>query len=294
MASASVIASIHDGMGNQMFQYAMAKALADRLGARLLLDLSAFAHEPPRPYALSHFAIRAGSASADEIRALRPESLLSRAARAAGLRPRQRPRVNTPTYFYETKFYHYDPQVESLRAPIYLDGFWQSARYFERIKSELAEDFAIASPIDPGNVALLERVRSVEAICVHVRRGDYQTDAIFHLLPLSYYEQAAELMRERVRAPVFVVFSDEPAWAHEHLRLPGEVIWTFDHGQRSAIEDMRLMLACKHFVIANSTFSWWPAFLSQHPTKVVVRPTRWFTNETWDADELREDSWISL
>ena len=292
-----VFVSAHDGLGNQMFQFALGRALADRLGVPLKLDLTAFKRDPPRPYALHHFAIRAGEASPEEIRRLKPAApWLERLGRAVRLLEggKRYDRPTVPTCFYESLFYHFDQRVAELQAPIYVDGFWQSTRYFEQIRPALVEDFAIESPIAEGAAALLERVRGLEGVCVHVRRGDYLTDGMFHLLPHSYYEQGAALVRERVRSPVFVVFSDDPRWARENVHLPEPVIWSFEHGRRSAIEDTRLMLACKHFVIANSTFSWWPAFLSEHPEKIVILPERWFANETWDADELRVTGWVTL
>lgn len=283
-------------MGNQMFQYAMGRALADRLGVPLKLDLSGYRRHPPRPYALHHFAIRAEEASPAEVGELKPAlPPYERFARKLGLLGGRPPRrITSRTCFYESTFYHFDRRIDALEAPVYVDGFWQSARYFEHIRPTLQRDFAITTPLDPGAAPLLDRVRDVEAVCVHVRRGDYASDPIFWLLTPEYYERAVGEMLARVRSPVFVVFADDPTWARSELRLPEPVIWTFEHGKRSAIEDTRLMLACKHFVIANSTFSWWPAFLSDPTETVVVRPTRWFRNEAWEADELDRVGWIAL
>jgi hypothetical protein len=90
------------------------------------------------------------------------------------------------------------------------------------------------------------------------------------------------------------VFSDDPAGVRASLRLPEPVLWASDFGERSALQDLRLMSACKHFVIANSTFSWWPAWLSDHPGKQVIAPARWFRNPAWDASQLRPPEWMAL
>jgi hypothetical protein len=286
-----VIAALRHGLGNQMFQYAMGRALAERLGVPLKLDLTECKNHPTRPFALGGFRVPVVEATRDEICALRPEAspLRRRIERTGLLRPRTSERV-----FQESRFYHFDPRVLELEAPVYVDGFWQSARYFETLRPRLAQEFVPRERATGAAAALLERIEAVEAVCVHVRRGDYLTHESLRVLPQEYYERAIAEIQARVAAPVFVVFSDDPEWTRAHLRMPEPVIWSFEHGRFSALDDMQLMGACKHFIIANSSFSFWPAWLSSHPGKQVVRASQWFQKPDWHTPELREPDWTML
>jgi hypothetical protein len=196
--------------------------------------------------------------------------------------------------FREQHYYSFDPRVLELQAPVYVNGFWQSARYFEHLREQLVSELQLRPEVEAEPLPLLARIAELEAVAVHVRRGDYLTHPDFRLLDADYYAQAAEVLRARVNAPCFVVFSDDPEWARANLRLPELVIWSFDHGRHSALQDFRMMKACKHFITANSSFSFWSAWLGQHPGKTVACPACWFRNPEWSAAELRAPDWIAL
>lgn len=286
-----VVAAIHDGFGNQLFQYAMGRALALRLGVPLALDLGTLGPRADRAYALDALAIEAALATRAQVRALRPDTRpLTRALRRLGV-----PGAGPPaTFFAETSFYHHDPRVLSLRAPIYVDGFWQSARYFEHIRDRLEVELRPRTPPSAELAASLAWAEAQPTVAVHVRRGDYLSSEIFWPLPLDYYARAADEVQRRVPSAVFVVFSDDPAWTHQHLKLPGEVRWSWELGATDTIGSYRLMSSCRHFVIANSSFSWWPAFLHAAPEALVVAPQRWFHNPEWEAQELLSSRWHLL
>ena len=286
-----VIAGVRHGLGNQMFQYAMGRALADRLDVPLKLDLTGCKNHPSRPFALDQLRVPVEEATLEEIHALRPEpSRLRRQIERAGLLRRK----TSAHCFVESRFYAFDPRVLELEAPVYLEGFWQSTRYFEALRPRLVQEFTARENLVGTSAALLDRIARVEAVCVHIRRGDYLNHDTLRVLCSDYYERAIAEIRARVAAPVAVVFSDDPEWTRAHLKLPEPVIWTFEHGRFSMLEDMQLMRACKHFIIANSSFSFWPAWLSNHPGKQVVRTTQWFKNRDWVTPDLRQPDWIML
>ncbi len=278
-----VIVRLKGGLGNQMFQYAAARALATARGVRLGLDLAAFKADQKRRFELDRFPILAAIASARAIFRLttrpqtRSQRILCRAARAltkvAGVPPHRELDLLKPLgvdrRVHSEPHFHFDPNFQSLPADIYLDGYWQSERYFAAIADELRREFAVATP-PPAEVRELEAaIRSTESVGVHVRRGDYVTDertAAFHgTCDPGYYRAAAERVREVAERPHFFVFSDDPDWVRANLAFLSPST-TIGQGDRERPHhDLRLLSLCRHAIIANSSFSWWGAWLNDHP-----------------------------
>jgi hypothetical protein len=215
-----------------MFQYAMGRALAVRLGVPIKLHVTGKDH-PTRPFALDLLRMTIVEATRGEVRALRPEaSRLRRSLERLGLRPNAGSHVFTESYFY-----HFDSRVLELEAPVYVDGFWQSTRYFEALRLQLIEEFAPREGLAGAAAALHDRITQLNAVCVHVRRGDYLSDGTFRLFPVEYYQRALAEILARVANPVPVVFSDDPEWTRANLKLPDPVIWIFEHGCFSAVHE---------------------------------------------------------
>ena len=178
---------------------------------------------------------------------------------------------------------------------VWLNGYWQNEKYFDTIQAVIREDFMLGTPPSPANRDVLRRIEATQSVSLHIRRGDYAsnpaTNQYHGLLPLTYYEQAAAKIASWVRDPHFFVFSDDPRWAQEHLRLgfPTYIININDpeHGH----EDLRLMSTCQHHIIANSSFSWWGAWLSGYPQKLVYAPAQWFSDPTMNAQYTLPDNW---
>ena len=145
---------------------------------------------------------------------------------------------------------------------------------------------------------MIQRIRATTAVAVHVRRGDYvsepSTHAVHGTCALDYYERAAQLIAAQSEHPHFFVFTDDPAWARAHLQLPfPSTLVSETVGERDC-EDLRLMSRCQHFIIANSSFSWWGAWLGSHPGKVVVAPQRWFATDVHDTRDIVPPGWTRL
>ena len=181
---------------------------------------------------------------------------------------------------------------------VFLHGYWQKHEYYEAIAPELAREFTVKTEPNAANADLLERIRaSSEAVCVHVRRGDYLNCPHHHVCSPDYYRAAFRHLREALTGPVFFVFSDDLPWARNHLSPPGETHYVDVNGPSQGHEDMRLMRACSHFVIANSTFSWWPAWLADAPGKIVIAPKAWHTPEVdarMDLGRHCPENWLRL
>jgi hypothetical protein len=257
-----VVTKVYGGLGNQMFQYAAGLGLAQRLGARLVVDARWFfpAPDPDRSYELDAFGVEP----------------------SLGLRDRLRLRLGRATVHRE-EHYEYDQAVEALRGNVVLDGYWQRERYFAHCRDAVREAFRFRGELAPAQGVLLRELEGEDSVSVHVRRGDYtapKRQRRFGLLPLDYYDAATALVRERVPGARFTVFSDDPGWCREHL---GDGLRYSPPG--SGRDDLRLMAACRHHIVANSSFSWWGAWLGANPDKLVVAPERWFT-----APELADTS----
>ncbi len=260
-----------------MFQYAAGRALAVRYSTELLIDTKRFAKkrgsETPRVFDLDHFNHAARIADDRETRLL--PWLCHLPALSSFV---------SPWKIYLESGPGFDSGFTSLPNQTYLVGYWQSYRYFESIASRLMLEFEPVERLCPANAGLLEQVNAVNSVAVHVRRGDYVTlesAARLHgVQPLSYYAKALQKVRERVVTPTFFVFSDDPKWCRENLPVGDRAIFVANDIGSGAWQDLVLMSHCRHHVIANSSFSWWGAWLADQRwssvRRVVIAPARWF------------------
>ena len=292
-----IIARVHGGLGNQMFQYALGRRLALHHGTELLLDLSFFdlkdGTHTQRPFELDVFQVKYRRANADDLRPF----LEARASRVRRVRDRLLPVFARHPYFAQYGF-GFDPRALDLPATVYLDGHWQSEKYFKDAEAALRADFVFTTAQDEVNVAMARPIRGVNAVSVHVRRGDYATDPTTHahhgVCDAAYYKAAVQRMLHAHPDSVFFIFSDDPAWARENLRLDAPMnVVDHNHGITS-FEDMRLMSLCKHHSSANSSFSWWRAWLNPDPSKIVIAPGQWFRDPAIDTRDLLPATWTRL
>lgn len=276
------------GLGNQMFQYAAGRALAERLGTELVLDARDFEHYTLYGYGLDKFAIRAPVATPEQL--ARWPSWIRRWSRR--LR-----RVGIRTRWYAEIQFHYDSAWESIPDGTMIDGYFQSERYFPGMAGALRREFTPVAPLSPQNAQYAELARGCESVMIHVRRGDYVTNAktlkIHGVCSVDYYRASIAAMRERLAAPRFFVFSNDMAWARENLPLGDDAVYVEGNGKAPEV-DIHLMAQCRHHVIANSSFSWWGAWLGAHPQKIVIAPEPWFDNARHVADDLVPSGWLRL
>ena len=294
-----IIVKLMGGIGNQMFQYAAARRLAHVHGATLKIDLSWFENckaDSPRPYELHIFPIKELIASEKEIDRLkntgkkRLPGWLLRLFNAADQR-------RSKGLIIE-KHFHFDPEVLRLPDNVYLDGYWQSEKYFRDIADIIRTEFTITVEPDDKSRQMSEMIGRSEAVSLHIRRGDYAANPVmnqFHgLCSLDYYLKAIEMIASRVGSPHFFVFSDDPAWVKENLVSAHPTTFIDFNGPKRAYEDMRLMSLCRHHVIANSSFSWWGAWLCRNPDKIVIAPRQWFKRKDLNTDDLIPERWIRI
>ena len=275
-----IIARLRGGLGNQLFQYAAGRALAAHHGVELKLDLYTYTKHPYRKFELDRFNIDANEATRAEVRHFTGSNLFIRY-------------LNKRDNYFRCKtvfaqpHYHFYPDFLALPDDIYLSGYWQSEQYFDGIGSLICKQFAPKTPLDNRNVELQKIMQSKPSVAVHVRRGDYSSSAystFFGMLPENYYAEAIAAVKQRVGNPAFYFFSDDIAWSKSNFGGSGDEFIEHNTGSE-AYKDMLLMASCKHNIIANSTFSWWGAWLNSNPDKVVIAPKQWFKSNFLDKKE---------
>ena len=290
-----ILTSLDGGLGNQMFQYAAGLRLACARETKLKLDLSPLEEagcKTPRTYALGVFQIRAEVADAADRRAFSTErSFLGRLAqRFGGAAGRDR----SSDAAIERHF-HFDDEVASLPDGSWLRGYWQSQRYFDDADADVRRDFAFAQPPAGHNAALLREIQGKNSVSVHVRRGDYvedpTTNATHGVCDLDYYRRAIALLTEKTSEPEFFLFSDDPEWTRANLGFAQPATVVDHNGPDAGHEDLRLMSQCSHHIIANSSFSWWGAWLGTGSDRIVVAPKQWFRDDTRDTRDLIPEGW---
>lgn len=278
---------LNGGLGNQMFQYAAGRRLALHLQTGLKLDLSVYESDGLRTYGLAPFRIEAEVASGAELRTFHSPDMHVRILRKFGM-------MRQPV-LRETGL-KFDARLLSLNDDSYLEGYWQSEQYFRDVSEQVRKDFTLREPLIPEAYPLAKALSHADTVSIHIRRGDYvsnpQANQMHGLCEPRYYEQAVKLMTERVSNPVFFVFSDDPIWVKKFFN-PG-IPFTPVAPDWEPYVDLHLMSLCAHNIIANSSFSWWAAWLNANPEKTVIAPRQWFRNPELNDSALLPDSWIRL
>jgi Glycosyl transferase family 11 len=290
-----IIARLNGGLGNQMFQFAAARAMALRTGATLKLDVSAFARDRLRRYDLGVYALadHVPMASDDDLAKCEQKTPrgLALIGKALGFGAAAIPAIR------EAQF-HYDPALATATPPAYLVGYWQSERYFADHAGQIRQDFMPRQPLEPDNVTIADLIQRSAAVSLHVRRGDYVSDAkvrsVHGVCDLDYYARAMAAIEARVAAPSYFVFSDDPDWTRANLISAHPMTFITANPGARAYRDMRLMSLCQHHIIANSSFSWWGAWLNPQAAKIVVAPSQWFAGGHNDARDLLPASWLRV
>lgn len=275
------IARLQGGLGNQMFEYAFGRATALKNSTGLALDLSQYNEDPLRRYTLDAFHIDARIATPREVAAFIGGNRFTRKLRDL---------FGSSRIIREPHFAFY-PRALQAKSPCYLDGYWQSEKYFADIAPTLRREFILKERLSDEAEKIAAEIRQGTSISVHVRRGDY-ADSQFALLGAKYYTRAIAKIRETVQHPKYFVFSDDIEWIRKNLAIP-DAVFVSDHGISDA-EELMLMSRCVHHIIANSSFSWWGAWLDPRPEKIVIAPKKWFVLDVHDTKDLLPPGWITI
>jgi len=274
------------GLGNQLFQYSTARTLADSQGSDLVLDARYVVRKAQHTgLALEAFDIRA-TVLAESSQSQFSETKIKW---AKWFKRYYRPMFNI---FCETSL-GVDSQLLAQPKGSMLLGFWQSEQYFAH-NALLPKDLVLKQPLSGKALEISQSILENQSVALHVRRGDYANNPKalkrYGLCSVGYYQKAIEHLSQHLNDPHFYVFSDDPQWVSDNLSMPGQC--TFVSVKDIAPEqDLVLISQCQHQIIANSTFSWWGAWLNSHCDKIVVYPTPWFDEQTINANDLVPRAW---
>jgi len=272
-----IITQLNGGLGNQFFQYAVARAIAIKNHLELKLDISEFESYKLRNYELGNFNIQENFTTKNEFEHLKQKKIFKK------------------TYFKDRNG-KFQPGVLKIKNSAYLRGFWQSEKYFKNIEDEIRKEFTFKSLAFIKNQTILDKIKQTNAISVNFRCKEYvnnpETAKIHNVCTTQYYKNAIQYMKKNVENPIFYIFSDDNEWVKENFKSDEPVIIVDTANWQ---EDLYFMQNCKHNIVANSSFSWWAAWLNQNPDKIVVAPDKWFTDiAKVNYKNVVPDTWVKI
>ena len=306
MSKNIIISNIKGGLGNQLFQYATGLSLALKNKAEFKLDLAFF--DDPKfktTWRLDSYQIPLNIASEEEISLLKnchpPLPFYARVLSKLGINNKFRKH----THLYDTSGHKPSEVILNAKSPAYLEGWCVKDIYFSDIRTELFKIFTPKIFISENSKKILEQIESTVSVSLHIRRGDYLTNDFFKTLELDYYTRAISTINAKIDNPVFFVFSNDIVWAKENFGdLKNFIIIDFnaeiesEFNTKGDVEDMLLMQKCKNNIIANSSFSWWPAWLNENENKIVIYPAIWYGNaeaqQNYETYPFMPEDWIKI
>lgn len=291
-----IISNIIGGLGNQMFQYAAGRAAALKLGVQFKQDISDFSsYQLHNGFELGRVFVApvlpVTESDIHDVLGWQSSKLVRKFIRKS-----QFELIRKPQYIIEPTFSYWDG-INYLSNISYLEGYWQSEKYFKDYSSTIRADFEFKVPFSSLNVKLAADIVSTNAVSLHIRRGDYISNkthtSIYTVCSLDYYRSAIQVIMKKIANPVFYIFSDDILWVKKNLVINASMVFVDHNKGAESYNDMRLMSLCKHNIIANSSFSWWGAWLNPSTDKIVVAPKRWFANNT-NVKDLLPENWLKL
>jgi hypothetical protein len=300
-----IIVKIMGGLGNQLFQYATARNISIKKQVPFKVDTNFYNDVRYRGiFRLTHFNTLIEESTNEDIERLTAEpssSFYARICRKMHLSGK----FYKKTHIIENRISNTDKRIINCDGNAYIEGWYQNEKYFGIIRDVLLKEFTLKR--DPGTQfqdAKLE-ISNCESVSIHFRRGDYLTNKFFGAVPLNYYYRAVKIINEKVKQPVYYIFSDDIEWVKNSFKIDATVNYFDPETEKTSIyptyndfEEFILMKHCKHNIIANSTFSWWAAWLNTNPGKMVIAPKRWYNDphaqKRFEKGRLKVPDWIYI
>lgn len=293
-----IITQLIGGLGNQLFQYAIGRKIAYERNVPLKLDITGFNDYKLRQYQLGFFNIEAEIASKDEITQVRKYFNNNNIVEKVCQKINRIIPYNKKHYIKE-QFFPYDPRIEKISDNVYLEGYWQTEKYFKQIAPIIRSEITLKEEMKGENKELKEKILNDEhSVSIHVRRGDYVTNNLTYLIhgccSLAYYYKGIQTINNRIDSPNYYVFSDDIPWTRENLKTNNPIFYIENEGPEKDCEDLILMSLCRHHIIANSSFSWWGAWLGTNADKITIAPSKWVNDSSRDMSDIVPDDWIKI
>ena len=275
------------GLGNQMFQYAFYKSLESRY-ADVKFDISPLKnYKTHNGFELSKvFSVNFCTPSFTERISLsfRSGGFIFRLLRHIYKKKRAKEYIEKGLFYQEDAL--------STGGNLYYIGYWQSWKYIRNIENTIKRDFRFdEKKLPESSCEILSKIRNTNSVSLHIRRGDYLGNPVYdHITTPDYYNNAIDYIKKNVENPFFFIFTNDPEWCKVNLTLPNSLIVDVNSGMES-YWDMFLMSQCKHNIIANSSFSWWGAWLNEHENKIVIAPRKWINEDSANIDDIIPPTW---
>ncbi len=296
-----IIVRLKGGLGNQMFQYALGKNLSLKHSVELKIDKSFFEDRTihhsftRRDYMLDFFNINEPFADDFTLQKLNKtkDPLFDRIIHKIS---------NTDVPYYRRRHIFekqnsFDDNIFHCPKDCLIEGYWQSEKYFLNIKDLLQHLFEVKTAPTLKNKTTLASMSNTESVAIHFRRKDYidnpETNQIHGTCSLQYYYDAIDIISSKIKNISLYIFSDDIDWVKNNFRTKYPTVYV-DWNYELVYEDFRLLSSCKYFITANSSFSWWAAWLNNNPEKIVIAPKKWFNDSTIDIKDLMPEQWIKI
>lgn len=294
-----IIARLKGGLGNQMFIYAFARYLSQNHNTVLKLDLSYY-EDYHRKYELFKFNIIENFATEEEINSLKQfiykDKFIIRLLKQK-IFNKQPKKIPAETYLLDSNV-AFKPKYKKLPDNVYLEGLFQSEKFFSEIEEIIRKEFTLKYEIDEENQKIIEWMKKVNSVSLHIRRGDYITNSWANqeigVCGPDYYKKAVEYIKSKVENPIFFVFSDDLEWVKNNINTDSNFVFVDTNNEQSGEKDLILMSECAHHICANSSFSWWGAWLGKNKNKIVIAPEKWFKGNFFDCKDLVPENWVKI
>ncbi len=287
-----IITRLQGGLGNQLFQYAAGHALAQKHQTNLKVDFSGHTGDIARSYKLSFFNINTEFATPEEVANFNKWYNRGWLAKFTNRLPF---RLNR--HHFKEPHFHFTPELFGLSDNVYIEGYWQTEKYFSSIEDTIRQEVVLKKAYAVQNEELFSLIRNNDSVSLHVRRGDYVANAttlkMHGVCTPEYYRRAIDAIKEKISKPYFFVFSDDPEWVKSNFTFTDPYRIVSAEGYAD-YQELSIMSRCKHNIVANSSFSWWGAWLGNNSDKIVIAPRQWFSGFKGDTKDLLPQRWLKL
>jgi len=291
------IVKLKGGLGNQMFQFAFAKSLELKQKEIVKLDMDFFeiykSHNGLEIDKLFNIPNFSNKKEIQKFKGLyfywlnKEWSIKTIEKKILGKNILYKPKYN---YIIEKNINKFNKTYLELKGDYYFEGYFQSYKYFQQYNDEIRKIFAFPKIVDKENLEILKKIKNTNSISLHIRRGDYLTkNSQLNVLTMDYYKNAIQYILKNAKKPVFFIFSDDIKWCKKEFDFLNEKYFIDWNKKNKSFIDMQLISLCKHNIIANSSFSWWSAWLNKNPNKIVVCPKFWFIDVINNTDRCLEE-----